>query len=159
MLSDPRLNSVPGAAIYERVLLQLRSRRQCLVGKVRVDVVEEGKGVGPRCLANGGPDGGFFDVGGGFVVPREEAHGVVGGDGGDEQLGEERFDGGGWGDGEICRVGFRSFRCPGEIRAFRAIMAIRRCAYRQAESDLATHKRACLRCPVLSRFAPQPRCM
>ena len=72
-------------------------------------MVEERKRIRPWRLSDRGPDGGFFDVGGRFVVTGEKAHGVLGSDGCNEQLREECFDGGVWGNSEICRVRLWTF--------------------------------------------------
>ena len=71
-----------------------------------------GDGFGPRGLAEGGPDGGFFDVASGFVVAGQKADGRRGGgcvDCGTEELGEEVEDGLAgtvFYEGKVCGVGF-----------------------------------------------------
>ena len=44
-------------------------------------MVEEGEWIRPRCLSDRRPDGGFFDIGGRFIVTGKETHIVVGSDG------------------------------------------------------------------------------
>lgn len=108
-LSDPRLNAIPGAAVNERVLVQLRRSGQCLIWEFRIDVIEKRKWIRPGRLSDRRPDSGFFDVGRRLVVTGEKAHSVVGSDGLDEKVREERLDGGVWRNGEVCGVAFRTF--------------------------------------------------
>ena len=71
-------------------------------------MIKEGKGIRPRRLTDLSPDDGFFNIGCGLVIPGEEADGIIGVDGRDEELREEVLDGGIRRYCEFCRVGFRT---------------------------------------------------
>ena len=58
---------------------------------------------------------GFFDISRRLIEASQEADGVVAGDGGAEELDEERFDGGCAVGGEFCGVGF--WACKGSYSA------------------------------------------
>ena len=109
LISDPSINPVPSATVNKGVFLQLGSCGECLVRERRVDMVEERERIRPRCLSDRCPDGGFFDIGGGFIVAGEKAHAVVRSHGSDKELREKRFDGSVRGDGEVCRIVLRTF--------------------------------------------------
>ena len=109
-VSDPRLDTVPRTAIDERVLLQPGRRRHGLIGKFRIDVIEEGQGIGPGRLTDRSPDGGFLNISRRLIEAREEANRIIRRNGRNEQLREQLLDSGIRAHRELRRVRFRTFK-------------------------------------------------
>ncbi len=68
------INSQPRPPIRKRILAQHTRRLQCLEGKLSVAMIPGTQWMSPGRLPYHGPDVGFLDVGGGFVVAGEEFH-------------------------------------------------------------------------------------